>query len=452
MPRAPVIAAVHLVSPLLLAATLAILFALPSVLVAREFEQPPVLRASDILPPEALRSEHHEVFDEVHSDGDMNHFRIASDFGRFEAPGEAMLATRVQEIGALAELAKVSKAKVFADSSLKAITRPVTAVTEFAERPGETVAGIGKGVGRMWKRAKRTAGEVKDDVKEKKQEKKKKDEETGEGQAAGDKTAGDKTARDKSAEAAKSYAKKYFGSTAAERRWAEKLGVDPYTTNETLRKGIREVARVDAAGGFAVRLVGMPSIPGVNVIASVNHLVWSKDPGELKELNTGELAAMGADKALIDRFFANPFFLSPTRQTRFVTALADLDGVADRVVAVELAAGAESEPEALHHVGAAIMLGWLHGGGETLARLAPFRVIPMALTADGRLAVAVPTDHTYWSENLAAAVEHLDEIGRSLGADRREAWFRGEVSERCRRELEERGWKVSTRAAVGLGS
>ena len=114
------------------------------------------------------------------------------------------------------------------------------------------------------------------------------------------------------------------------------------------------MARVDAAGGFTVKLAGLPQVPGADVIASVNKLVWGKDPGELRELNTQRLAALGADEALIERFFENPFFLSPTRQARFVAALADLDGVAERTVAVELAAGAESEDEAMFQVGVAV--------------------------------------------------------------------------------------------------
>ena len=428
--------------PVLLPAAVLALAAAGGPVAATDFEPPPVLKASEVLPAAALKGEHHEVIEEVHNDGYMNRFRIASDFGRFEAHGAPMLAVRVQEIGALAELAELSKAKVFADSALTAITSQVTTVREFAERPAETVKGIGDGLGRMWKRAKRTAGEVKDDLQEAKK-----------GQEAKKETGGETGGKqDQAAAAARSYAKKYFGSTAAERRWAEKLGVDPYTTNETLRKGIREVARVDAAGGFSVKLAGLPSIPGAGVIGSVNKLVWGKDPGELKELNTKQLAAMGADKALIGRFFDNPFFLSPSRQTRFVSALADLEGVADRAVAVELAAAVESEEGALYQLGTAVMLGWLHGGEAPLARLAPVRVIPAALTADGRLAVAGPMDHTVWTEDLAAAIERLDEIGTRLGAERREVWFRGEVSERCRRELEDRGWTVHTRFARGPGS
>ncbi|MCP3960587.1 MAG: hypothetical protein GY719_22315 [bacterium] len=401
---------------------------------AEDFEQPPVFSAGDVVPVEVRKGAHYEVADEVPNDGFMNTYRINSDYGRFDAYGQTMLAVRVQEIGALDELAEVSKAKVFAESALTAITRPVTAIADFAERPGETIKGIGEGLGRMWKRTKRAAGEIKKDVQEAKEDDGESEDGGGDGQSGADKTA----------DFAKGYAKKYFGATGAERRWAEKLGVDPYTSNETLRKAIREVARVDAAGSFGVKLVGMPSIPGADVVADVNQLVWGKDPGELKELNTKSLVAMGASEELIDRFFENPFFLSPSRQTRFVASLEALEGVTGRDAAVELAAGTESEAEAFYQLGAVIMLGWLHDGGDSLARLAPSRTIPVAVTKDGRLAVAAPLDYTVWTEDLAGGVDRLGELGGQLGAEGRAVWFHGDVSARCRSELEARGWKVHT--------
>ena len=69
----------------------------------------------------------------------------------------------------------------------------------------------------------------------------------------------------------------------------------------------------------------------------------------------------------------------------------------------------------------------------------------MAVTADGRLAVAAPLDYTVWTEDLAAGVERLGELAAELGAQRKGMWFRGEVTERCRRELEAAGFEVHTR-------
>ncbi len=90
----------HVVRPVPILVILAALSALPNgPAAAGDYEQPPTLKASDVLPPEARKGAHHEVHEEVVNDGFMNRYRIASDFGRFEAYGELVLAVRVQEIG-----------------------------------------------------------------------------------------------------------------------------------------------------------------------------------------------------------------------------------------------------------------------------------------------------------------------------------------------------------------
>ena len=41
---------------------------------------------------------------------------------------------------------------------------------------------------------------------------------------------------------------------AAMRRWARKVGADPYTTNAVLRKALDDIAKVDAAGSIATKV------------------------------------------------------------------------------------------------------------------------------------------------------------------------------------------------------
>jgi hypothetical protein len=45
-----------------------------------------------------------------------------------------------------------------------------------------------------------------------------------------------------------------MGVSAAVRRWAQKVGVDPYTTNTVLQKALADVAKVDAAGSIATKV------------------------------------------------------------------------------------------------------------------------------------------------------------------------------------------------------
>ena len=73
-----------------------------------------------------------------------------------------------------------------------------------------------------------------------------------------------------------------FGLTSAERRWYEKLAVDPYTDNAVLRKAIHKTATVEAAAGFGMRFVGIPSIPGIGDLHQVMEAVYREDPATIR--------------------------------------------------------------------------------------------------------------------------------------------------------------------------
>src|SRR5262249_46122996 len=200
---------------------------------AGTFATPPVLAAADVLPAALLKGPHHRVLPEVSSDGYMEHFRIESDFGPFTAAGRRLLAVRVREIAAIAQLEETSKTKVFLESAGKAAMKPVTSAAKLVEDPAGTVKGIPGGVSRAFGRLKRTAssagGAAKDavdgdDGKEK------------EGAAADTRSNGDK---------AQDLAKSWLGISAAHRKWAQKLGVDPYSSNAVLREKLDGVAKVD---------------------------------------------------------------------------------------------------------------------------------------------------------------------------------------------------------------
>jgi hypothetical protein len=96
----------------------------------------------------------------------MNTYTVDSAFGEFEAYGEPLLAIRLREIGALAELDELSKTKVFADALAKGALAQVETVKTFAEKPVETVKGVPGGVKRMFKRTKRTVKKGAESAKE----------------------------------------------------------------------------------------------------------------------------------------------------------------------------------------------------------------------------------------------------------------------------------------------
>lgn len=402
-----------------------------------QFEEPPVLEAAKYLDAEVLKGDHHTVRDAVVNDGYMNTYTIDSAYGEFEAYGSSLLAIRLQEIGAFAELDELSKTKVFADAVAKGARAQVEAVKTFAEKPVETVKGVPGGVKRMFKRTKRTVKKGAESAKEFVNDD---DVESGDG----DGSAADdgESNLEKGAEAGQKYAKKYFGVSGAERRWAEKLGVDPYTSNEALKREIEKVARVDAAGSFAVRLAPIPKIPGVGYIQDVSKLVWRTDPWELREINQKALVAMGIEPELAERFLDNPWY-NPSAQTFLVSVLSALDGADGRGSVVEQAAVAESQDEGLFFVQAIHMLAGFESTGAEITELVGVGRLPGVVTGDNRLVFLIPVDHIFWTEGIAVAADgSLAEDGQELETTSREVWFRGKASARCREELEQRGWLV----------
>ena len=80
-------------------------------------EPPPRFTAAQLLTPAQLNGPHHVVAEKVDTEGYFHEFRIQSDFGTFDASGRTMLAVRLHEIEALAQLDEVSKTEVFLKSA-----------------------------------------------------------------------------------------------------------------------------------------------------------------------------------------------------------------------------------------------------------------------------------------------------------------------------------------------
>ncbi len=435
----------------------ACLFADPTSGAATEsYETPSTLRASDDLSEELLEGRHHEVMCDVENDGYMNYYRIASDFGRFDAYGRTMLAVRIQEIEAIAALDELSKTDVFIDALKASAFRQVDTVKTLADRPVETLMGVPAGLGRMFKRYKRKAEdgaekvrEVGTQVKEEFLEAASDDDEEDEGEEPGERTDKGESKTDQALDAAGKYAKKYFGLSRAERRWAQELGIDPYTSNEVLKRAIRQVARVEASATFGMKFVALPSIPGVGYIRDINSLVWSKDPLDLRLHNEKVLARTGASEEQVTAFLDNPWF-SPTLQSTAIEAIAALEGVNGRQTLLLQATLMDSLETARFFTQNLRMLAWHHERNSPLERILDSRLVTTAMTENRRFVAIAAVDHVYWTEEVAAAAERFVETAQTAGAERLEMRLLGGLSERCRRELQARGFVIYSNEAIAL--
>jgi len=413
---------------------------------AQEFETPPVLKASEVLPSEMQRGDRFVVQEQVRNDGFMNYYVVDSDFGRFEAYGNPALAKLIQEIGALDQLDEVSKSAVFRDSVKKSATGQVEAVQQFADKPVETVKGVPGGLKRSFKKYKRDANEGYETAKDVtgaggngEDDEAEGEEEDGEGESDSSSADAQELAG-KTTDAAESYAKKWFGVGAAERAWHEKLGTDPYTTNVMLRKRIKELSKVAAATSTGMRFVPIPRIPGASELRTLNQIVWSVDPRELREQNIKRLVEAGVDEELIEQFMNNPWF-SPTGQTMLLTAILEMEGVEGRWVLLDVASTTDSAEEAQFDLGNIMFLSAYHRSVKPIAHLLPGRVA-VAITEDGDMLKIVSVDYAFWQQDLAGAVTTFIEAVADQPATTREIWLRGRASPRFQDEVSTRGWTV----------
>lgn len=353
--------------------------------ITQDYETPPDLPAAQALPAGLVAGVDHSVADPVRSDGLMNRYALQSRFGSYDVHGRALLAIRIQEIGALAELDRVSRSEVFLRAVGRSVTAPIQTAAQFVEKPVETVTGIPKGVANLFKtyrlKAREATGKAKDVA--------------GKVTKAAEGTSDERKdtlekAGEKATSSAKAYTSRYLGVTSAERLWYAKLGVDPYTTNGPLREAVTRVARVDATAQFGLRFAGIPSIPGIDIARKGMDAIWEEDPIVIRDRNRRFLAALGLDDEERKRF-ENNVALSPTHQLTLLQMARALESVEGRGELIRRALDVSEEEEALALIDSLALLVRLHGEAP-LAEIVGGIRLPAARTRDGRLIVCTGLD------------------------------------------------------------
>jgi len=393
---------------------------------AIDFETPPEEPAAASLPPELAAGPDFHVSEPVMADGLMHHYLIISPFGTFPAYGRVALAVRVRELAALTQISKTTNVDVVVKTVQRRVQGDAKTITQAAGNPVKTVVGIPKGVSHLFGGYKAQATEVSDHLRQ--------HEESG-GTA--------KVARDVKADATR-YAERYLGVSAAERRYYQQLGVDPYTNNATLRKAVRHLAKVDATVNLGLHFVGIPGVPYLGDVRRAMDAIYNEDPAVLRARQRTTLAGYGLNPVEV-RHFENTLLLSPTRQSLLAQYARSLDGVAGRDELFRHAMSLTSEEEVQVFLQSTDLLVRLHARRPVSRILAGLR-LPTAQFADGRIAVVGAFDAVYWTEDVATYEAALHAL-LPAGSGNLELWVSSTLSPRARSELSARGWDVHDNAA-----
>jgi hypothetical protein len=375
--------------------------------------------ASALLTPTQLNGAHHRVAEAVATPGFFHEFTVTSEFGTFAAVGRSELARVVHDIEALHELSAVSKSDIFIEAAGQSLINVGKGAANAVVSPVDTAKGIGGGLKRfgtnLGRRSKRAVDEMGD-----------------EDPAL--------TEAEKAAQGSGTTNAAYgvLGVSSAMRKWAQKVQVDPYTTNVVLKNALEGIAKVDAAGSLTTRFV-VPIPPLVGTSATIGNLVWTTDPESLRKMNEARAKELGvtADKARA--FFLNNR-LTLTMQTRLLAALHAVKPThaADYVDTVT---GARSEHEALFFIRAAEMLQQLHATAPVTAILTDSRAL-VAMTRGGQAVALLPLDWLRETRTAAATMQELAARAKAeLGATSLRLHTEAHVTERATAAFASAGWR-----------
>jgi hypothetical protein len=224
------------------------------------------------------------------------------------------------------------------------------------------------------------------------------------------------------------------------RELAERLGIDPYTSNPYLRERLEDLAWAGSGGRYAAT-AAIASIGGVGGLAvsqgsQLNELVWKLDPEKVRERNEVQLGRHCRDLMLTRQFLRRGVY-TPTLQTALVDTLDALQPAEGGDALLELAMTAQSELEARYvlntlrltsaHLGARA-----HGG-----RLVPVGAGLAYRSADDELVLALPVDYLSWTADIE------DFFARSeFRVPAKTVLISGAVTMHSQRELTDRGWNI----------
>jgi hypothetical protein len=396
---------------------------------AVDFETPPEEPASASLPAELTTGPDFHVSEPVQSDGLMHHYVLVSRFGDFGAYGITALAVRVREIAALTKLSKTTDVDEVVKTVSRRVQGDVKTITQVAGNPIKTVVGIPNGVSHLFHGYKAQASEISERVQQ---------------QSHSD--ASSNGPRDLKADATR-YAARYLGVSAAERRYYQQLGVDPYTNNEVLRRTVHHLAKVDATVNLGMHFVGIPGVPYLGDVRRAMDAIYNEDPAVLRARQRSTLAGYGLNAGEIRRF-ENTFLLSPTRQSLLAEYAKSLNGVAGRDELFRHAMSVTSDDEMAVFLQSAGLLASLHAR-RPVARIVSGLRLPAAQFADGGMVVLGAFDAVYWTEDVATDEAALHAL-LPAGLNHLELWISGALSARARSELTAHGWDVHDHAAATL--
>jgi hypothetical protein len=387
---------------------------------AADFEKPPVLNVTQLIPAKQLMGKGFRVGEKVPTDGFMGTYTFRADketfgeyAGTYQVRSREMAELRLAEIPAIIKLDETSKVGTFATSVATTAVQPLESAGNMVLHPVDTVTGLPSGVGRMFDRVGSGVGRMLNS-------------EPTPGTGGEDGGAVDAT-RD------------LLGYEQVRRELAKKLNVDPYTTNKVLAKKLDEIATTAFRAHVAVNTAISVFVPASIIITGVrtmDNLVWDTPRGDLIVRIENKLQELQVSPTQRSLFMHNPA-LPLSLQVAIVENLGRLTNVSGRSDMVALAGTVATESQARFLATSIRMLAEYHEKKKPLTAMAvPGPVF--ARDQAGALILPAPVDYVSWTERVASFAKHPS----FRAAQQRTILLAGLMSPRAKKEFAASGWTI----------
>jgi hypothetical protein len=385
-----------------------------------QFEQPPIINVTQLLPEGVLSGPGFHVEQLVPTNGAMGQYTIVADASVFQGDAGTyrveslnLLKIRLSEMPAIAYLENVSKTGVFANALAQSAERPVADAANMVIHPMDTVTGLPSGIGSFFGRVTLGVGHIASTASNS----------FGSGAAAGQTANATMTA---------------LGYDQVRRDLARKLHVDPYSSNPILTKKLNSVAWVM----FSARLTvdaAMMAVPASIIISGVeftNDLVYQKPKGDLILFVQHKLENVGLSEGEIATLISN----SAVPLSLQVSVVEDLKGLGDipgRRAAVVALGNVMTVYQARF---LATSLHMLNKWGQQKSPITQIQVpgVLVAQDQNGTVIVPAPVDYVSWTPRIAAFVT----TPALLAMQNRVLWIPAKMTPLARQQLVANGWSV----------
>jgi hypothetical protein len=372
---------------------------------------------AEVLPADKISGPHYKIRDTVFADGYMYSYRAETDYGVFDVTGDYALRKLLKEIQAIAKMREIKKGEVYAKALKESATSPLVFAKDMINQPTETLAGIPKGVGKLFSNA----------------------------------VTGLKSKRDPSQDSRLAAA---LSVSSHKREYAYAFGVDPYSSNKVLQEELNSLGWAGAAGSLTVSAALMPfGGPAAMVISytrlaqTFNDLLKEKNPEELREINGRKLAAMGVSQDLAKKFLDHAAF-TPRHDTIIVGSLEMMGGAKGKSEFVKYALKATDEENANFIQNMAETLRGYHQGVAAIREIRLISGVIVAQAANQTVVVPFPLDHGVWTANAETVTKDLKAKAKQAGWNGKlELWVSGTLSPLAKENLGRLGIGFAERVA-----